>query len=70
VTLDLNGASNYTVPANGTATVASDCTGSGSLTAPALSQTFNVDLVVVDSGNEALWIVNNPGDNVTGYFLE
>jgi hypothetical protein len=35
-----------------------------------LGQTFDVDLVIVDSGKEAFWIVTNPGDNVSGYFLE
>jgi len=70
VTLDLGAAGNFVVPANGTASTAGDCTGSGVLTVPALGQSFNVDTVVVSSGKEVLWIVTNPGDNVTGYFLQ
>jgi len=70
VSLDLGAVGHFTAPANGTATVVAGCTGTGSLTVPALSQTFDVDLVIVGTGNEALWIVTNSGDNVTGYFLE
>jgi len=70
VTLDLGGAGNFVVPANGTSTIASDCTGSGVLTVPALGQAFNVDTVVVSAGKEALWLVTNAGDNVSGYFLQ
>ena len=70
VTLDLGGAGNFTIPATGTATIGSNCTGSGTLVATALGQTFDVDLVIVDGGKESYWIVTNAGDNVTGYFLE
>jgi len=70
VTLDLGAAGNFVVPATGTATVSSNCQGSGSLVVSALSETFDVDFVIVNSGKEALWIVTNTGDNVTGYFLE
>jgi hypothetical protein len=70
VTLDLGGAGNFTVPATGTSTIGSNCQGSGVLTVPALGQSFDVDTVIVDSGKEALWIVTNSGDNVSGYFLE
>ncbi len=70
VTLDLGGAGNFIVPANGTSSISAGCTGSGVLTVPALSQAFNVDTVVVNAGKEALWIVTNPGDNVSGYFLQ
>ncbi len=72
VTLDLGAAGNFTLPANGTAAISSNCTGSGTLVVPALGQSFSVDFVVVGTGttgNEVLWIVSNPGDNVTGYFL-
>jgi hypothetical protein len=70
VSLDLGSAGNYIVTATGTATVATDCTGTGTLVATSLGQTFDVDLVIVGTGNEALWIVTNAGDNVTGYFLQ
>ena len=70
VTLDLGGAGNFTLPATGTYSISSNCTGSGVLTVSALSQSFDVDTVVVDGGKEALWIVTNAGDNVSGYFLE
>ncbi len=70
VTLDLGGAGNFTIGATGTATISSNCTGSGTLVATALGQTFDVDLVIVDGGKESYWIVTNSGDNVTGYFLE
>jgi hypothetical protein len=70
VTLDLGGAGNFIVPANGTSTITANCTGSGTLAVPALGQSFNVDTVVVAGGKEALWIVTNSGDNVSGYFLQ
>jgi hypothetical protein len=70
VTLDLGGAGNFVVPANGTSSISANCTGSGVLTVPSLGQSFSVDTVVVSAGKEALWIVTNPGDNVTGYFLQ
>jgi len=70
VTLDLGAVGNFVVPANGTSAITAGCTGSGTLTVPALGQTFNVDTVVVGAGKEALWIVTNSGDNVTGYFLQ
>ena len=70
VTLDLGGAGNFIVPANGTSTIGASCTGSGTLAVPALGQSFNVDTVVVSQGKEALWIVTNAGDNVSGYFLQ
>ena len=70
VTLDLGAVGNFVVPANGTSTISANCTGSGTLSVPALGQTFNVDTVVVAGGKEALWIVTNSGDNVSGYFLQ
>lgn len=70
VTLDLGGAGNFVVPATGTSSISTNCTGSGVLTVTALGQSFNVDTVVVDAGKEALWIVTNTGDNVSGYFLQ
>jgi hypothetical protein len=70
VTLDLGAAGNFVVPANGTTTLAADCTGTGVLAVPALGQSFSVDTVVVNAGKEVLWIVTNPGDNVSGYFLQ
>jgi hypothetical protein len=70
VALDLGGAGNFVVPATGTSSLSSNCTGSGVLTVAALGQAFNVDIVVVNAGKEALWLVTNPGDNVSGYFLQ
>jgi hypothetical protein len=70
VTLDLGGAGNFVVPATGTSTIGANCTGSGVLTVTALGQSFDVNTVVVNAGKEALWIVTNPGDNVSGYFLQ
>jgi hypothetical protein len=70
VTLDLATAGNFTLPATGTSSLSSDCTGAGVLTVTALGQSFDVDTVVVDAGKEALWIVTNAGDNVSGYFLQ
>ncbi len=70
VTLDLGGAGNFVVPATGTSSIGSACTGSGVLTVTSLGQSFNVDTVVVDEGKEALWLVTNAGDNVSGYFLQ
>ncbi|MGA9529790.1 MAG: hypothetical protein WBS24_16885 [Terriglobales bacterium] len=70
VTLDLGGAGNFVVPATGTSSISSNCTGSGVLTVSSLGQSFDVDTVVVDGGKEALWIVTNSGDNVSGYFLQ
>ncbi len=70
VTLDLGTSGNYTVPGNGTSSISGTCQGSGTITVPALSQSFSVDTVIVDGGKEALWIVTNAGDNVSGYFLE
>ena len=70
VTLDLGAAGNFVVPANGTSLVNPDCTGTGVLTVPALGQAFDVDTVVVNAGKEVLWVVTNPGDNVSGYFLQ
>jgi hypothetical protein len=70
VTLDLGGAGDFTVPATGTASLNTDCTGSGVLTVASLAQSFDVDIVVVDGGVEALWIVTNSGDNVSGYFFQ
>ena len=70
VSLDLGGAGNFVVSATGSAAVASNCTGTGTLVATSLGQTFDVDLLVVGTGTESLWIVTNAGDNVTGYFLQ
>jgi len=70
VSLDLASFGNFTVPGTGTSTIGSNCQGSGVLTVPALGQSFDVDTVIVDGGKEALWIVTNTGDNVSGYFLE
>ena len=70
VSLDLGGLGNFVVTATGTSTVASNCTGTGTLVVTSLGQTFDVDIVVVGTGTEALWIVTNAGDNVTGYFLQ
>jgi hypothetical protein len=70
VTLDLGGLGNFTVPGNGTSSIGSNCQGSGTLAVPSLGQSFSVDTVIVDGGKEALWIVTNAGDNVSGYFLE
>jgi hypothetical protein len=70
VSLDLGAVGNFTLPGTGTSTINANCTGTGSLTVTALGQTFNVDTVVVAGGKEALWIVTNSGDNVTGYFLQ
>ena len=70
VTLDLGAVGNLVLPATGTSSINADCTGSGVLTPTGLGQSFDVDTVVVDEGKEALWIVTNAGDNVSGYFLE
>lgn len=70
VTLDLGGLGNFTVPGNGTSSISSNCQGSGTLSVPSLGQSFSVDTVIVDAGKEALWIVTNAGDNVSGYFLQ
>lgn len=70
VTLDLGGAGNFVVPANGTSSINTDCTGTGVLTVPSLGQSFSVDFVVVSAGKEALWLVTNATDNVSGYFLQ
>jgi len=70
VTLDLGAVGNLVLPATGTSSINANCTGTGVLTPTGLGQSFDVDTVVVDGGKEALWIVTNPGDNVSGYFLE
>ena len=70
VTLDLGAVGNLVLPASGTSSINANCTGAGVLTPTGLGQSFDVDTVVVDEGKEALWIVTNAGDNVSGYFLE
>jgi len=70
VTLDLGAVGNLVLPASGTSSINANCTGTGVLTPTGLGQSFDVDTVVVDEGKEALWIVTNAGDNVSGYFLE
>ena len=70
VTLDLGAVGNLVLPATGTSSINSTCTGTGVLTPTGLGQSFDVDSVVVDGGKEVLWIVTNAGDNVSGYFLE
>jgi hypothetical protein len=70
VTLDLGAVGNFILPASGTSSISANCTGSGTLAVPALGQSFSVDTVVVAGGKEALWIVTNSGDNVSGYFLQ
>ncbi len=70
VTLDLGGLGNFTVPGTGTSLISANCQGSGTLAVASLGQSFSVDTVIVDAGKEALWIVTNAGDNVSGYFLQ
>ena len=70
VTLDLGAVGNLVLPATGTSSINADCAGAGVLTPTGLGQSFDVDTVVVDAGKEALWIVTNAGDNVSGYFLQ
>ncbi|MFY9661143.1 MAG: hypothetical protein WAJ97_11005 [Terriglobales bacterium] len=69
LTLDLGGAGNLISSGTGTSNLNSNCTGTGSLTATP-GGTFDVDTVVVDAGKEMLFLVTNPGDNVSGYFLQ
>jgi hypothetical protein len=70
VTLDLGGAGNFVLPATGTYITNPNCTGTGTLTPTGLGSSFSVDSVVVAGGKEFLWIVTNPGDNISGYFLQ
>ena len=70
VTLDLGSSGNYVVPASGTSAIGSNCQGTGTLSVPALNEAFDVDTLVVGTGTEALWIVSDNGESVTGYFLQ